>query len=126
MTAPVLIGLAGMNAVLEETVMIGYLFTRWRQIGWSTTMVIVTSAIIRGTYHLYQGWGGFIGNIVMGLCPGLGFLSSVSALTPRRGARLPRHRLLPGIRLSGWSRQLVIRQFGHSPNLSSPARTMGS
>lgn len=66
-TAPVLIGLAGMNAVLEETVMIGYLFTRWGQIGWSTTMVIVTSAIIRGTYHLYQGWGGFIGNIVMGL-----------------------------------------------------------
>ncbi|MCP9424427.1 CPBP family intramembrane metalloprotease domain-containing protein, partial [Cutibacterium acnes] len=44
-TAPVLIGLAGMNAVLEETVMIGYLFTRWGQIGWSTTMVIVTSAI---------------------------------------------------------------------------------
>ena len=66
-TAPVLIGLAGMNAVLEETVMIGYLFTRWGQIGWSTTMVIVTSAIIRGTYHLYQGWGDFIGNIVMGL-----------------------------------------------------------
>ena len=66
-TAPVLIGLAGMNAVLEETVMVGYLFARWRQIGWSMTTVIVASAIIRGTYHLYQGWGGFIGNIVMGL-----------------------------------------------------------
>ena len=66
-TAPVLIGLAGMNAVLEETVIVGYLFTRWRQIGWSTTTIIVTSAIIRGTYHLYQGWGGFIGNIAMGL-----------------------------------------------------------
>ena len=66
-TAPVLIGLAGMNAVLEETVIVGYLFTRWRQIGWSTTTIIVTSAIIRGTYHLYQGWVGFIGNIAMGL-----------------------------------------------------------
>ena len=64
---PVLIGLALMNAVLEETVMVGYLFTRWRQIGWSTTMVIVVSAVIRGTYHLYQGWGGFLGNIIMGL-----------------------------------------------------------
>ena len=47
--------------------MIGYLFTRWGQIGWSTTMVIVTSAIIRGTYHLYQGFGAFIGNAVMGV-----------------------------------------------------------
>nr|WP_326833309.1 CPBP family intramembrane glutamic endopeptidase [Cutibacterium porci] len=69
-TAPILIGLAGMNAVLEETVMVGYLFTRWRQIGWSTTAAILTSAIIRGTYHLYQGWGGFIGNIAMGLLLG--------------------------------------------------------
>ncbi|GAE77188.1 aspartate-semialdehyde dehydrogenase [Cutibacterium acnes JCM 18918] len=113
-----------MNAVLEETVMIGYLFTRWGQIGWSTTMVIVTSAIIRGTYHLYQA-GATSSATSSWPIPGLGFLSSLSALTPHRGARLPRHCLLPGIRLSGWSRQLVIRQFGHSPNLSSPARTMG-
>ena len=25
------------------------------------------SALIRGAYHLYQGFGGFIGNFVMGL-----------------------------------------------------------
>ena len=27
----------------------------------------MTSAAIRGSYHLYQGFGGFIGNFVMGL-----------------------------------------------------------
>ncbi|WCC80977.1 CPBP family intramembrane metalloprotease [Cutibacterium equinum] len=80
-TVPVLIGLAVMNAVLEETVMVGYLFTRWRQIGWSTATVIVTSAVIRGTYHLYQGWGGFVGNIVMGLFLGWVF-SKRSRLLP--------------------------------------------
>lgn len=64
---PVLVLAAVQNAVLEEVVMVGYLFTRWRQAGWSTVTIIVTSALIRGTYHLYQGFGGFVGNAVMGL-----------------------------------------------------------
>ncbi|MGK2350799.1 CPBP family intramembrane glutamic endopeptidase [Cutibacterium sp. V947] len=84
-TVPVLVGLALMDAVLEETVMVGYLFTRWRQIGWSTTMVIVVSAVIRGTYHLYQGWGGFLGNIIMGLFLGWVF-STRRRLLPLIGA----------------------------------------
>ena len=25
------------------------------------------SAVVRGSYHLYQGFGGFVGNVVMGL-----------------------------------------------------------
>ena len=29
--------------------------------------MIVVSALIRGSYHLYQGLGGFVGNVVMGL-----------------------------------------------------------
>lgn len=64
---PVLILAAAENAVLEEVVMVGYLFTRWRQAGWGTSAVIVTSAVIRGTYHLYQGFGGFLGNLALGL-----------------------------------------------------------
>ena len=39
----------------------------WREAGWGTWRVIVTSALVRGTYHLYQGFGGFVGNVVMGL-----------------------------------------------------------
>ena len=29
--------------------------------------MLVGSALIRGAYHLYQGFGGFVGNVVMGL-----------------------------------------------------------
>ncbi|MGA8045917.1 MAG: CPBP family intramembrane glutamic endopeptidase [Dermatophilaceae bacterium] len=64
---PVLILAAAQNAVLEEVIMIGYLFRRWAQAGWGTWQIIITSALIRGTYHLYQGFGGFVGNAVMGL-----------------------------------------------------------
>lgn len=64
---PVLVLAALQNAVLEEVVMVGYLFTRWTQARWSTLTIIVTSAVIRGSYHLYQGFGGFLGNIAMGL-----------------------------------------------------------
>ena len=70
-TIPVLILSATENAVLEEVVMIGYLFTRLRQLGWNLVAIIALSAIIRGSYHLYQGIGGFIGNLIMGVILGL-------------------------------------------------------
>lgn len=66
-TIPVLIGLAIMNGVLEEVVIVGFWFTRMRQAGWSVAAVLISSAVIRGAYHLYQGFGGFIGNLAMGL-----------------------------------------------------------
>lgn len=69
-TIPVLIGRAIMNGVLEEVLMVGYLFTRWAQLGGRMWVVVVVSAFIRGGYHLYQGFGGFIGNLVMGLAFG--------------------------------------------------------
>jgi len=72
-SAPVLTLAAIGNALIEEVVMVGYLFTRWRQIGWSWPVVIGMSALIRGTYHLYQGFGGFAGNVVMGLILGYVF-----------------------------------------------------
>ena len=73
-SAPVLVLAAIENALLEEVIMVGYLFTRWRQTGWSWPLVIGLSAVIRGSYHLYQGFGGFAGNIVMGLVLGLVFV----------------------------------------------------
>jgi membrane protease YdiL (CAAX protease family) len=48
-------------------VMIGYLLTRLRQIGLRTPVAITLSAVVRGSYHLYQGLGGFFGNAAMGL-----------------------------------------------------------
>lgn len=73
-SAPVLVLAALENAILEEVIMVGYLFTRWRQIAWSWPVVIGVSALIRGTYHLYQGFGGFVGNLAMGVILGLFFL----------------------------------------------------
>jgi membrane protease YdiL (CAAX protease family) len=73
-TIPVLILSAIENAVLEEVVMIGYLFARLRQLAWNAAAIIALSAVIRGSYHLYQGIGGFIGNLIMGVIFGLIYL----------------------------------------------------
>lgn len=73
-TVPVLCLLAVMNGVTEEVVMLGYLYDRLSRAGWSMVVVVIASALVRGTYHLYQGFGGFVGNIAMGLVFGLLYL----------------------------------------------------
>jgi membrane protease YdiL (CAAX protease family) len=64
---PVLVLSAAQNAVLEEVLVAGYLLHRLRQLGWSDGRALALSAVLRGSYHLYQGLGGFAGNLVMGL-----------------------------------------------------------
>ncbi|MHB1822710.1 MAG: CPBP family intramembrane glutamic endopeptidase [Acidimicrobiales bacterium] len=64
---PVLVLDALQNGLLEEIVICGYLLHRLEQIGWGDNRSLATSAILRGSYHLYQGFGGFVGNLVMGL-----------------------------------------------------------
>lgn len=66
-TIPVLVLSAVRHAVLEEVIVVGYLFIRLRELGWSTPAIVVSSALLRGSYHLYQGFGPFIGNVLMGL-----------------------------------------------------------
>ncbi len=73
-TIPVLIGAAAMNGILEEVIMLGYWFVRGRQLQWPIWVVVVSSALVRGSYHLYQGFGGAIGNVVMGLVFGFAYL----------------------------------------------------
>jgi membrane protease YdiL (CAAX protease family) len=68
---PVLILDAAQNGILEEILVIGYLLRRLDQLGWAPAKAIVVSALLRGSYHLYQGFGGFIGNFVMGLIFGV-------------------------------------------------------
>ena len=72
-TVPILIFAAIQNAILEEVVVVGYLFTRFREFSWSVPATIVTSAAVRGSYHLYQGFGAGLGNFVMGLIFGYWF-----------------------------------------------------
>jgi membrane protease YdiL (CAAX protease family) len=64
---PVLVASAFANSWAEEVVMVAYLMTRLRQLGWSENGSLLAQALLRGAYHLYQGLGGFVGNIVMGL-----------------------------------------------------------
>lgn len=71
---PVLLLAAAQNAILEEIVVVGYLMTRLREIGWRVGAVIAASAVLRGSYHLYQGFGAFVGNVVMGVVFALFFL----------------------------------------------------
>lgn len=64
---PVLILSAIQNSVLEEVVVVGYLLRRLDQLGWSPRASLAASSVLRGSYHLYQGIGGFVGNMVMGV-----------------------------------------------------------
>lgn len=66
-TVPMLLAEAMRNAVLEEVVVLGYFLHRCAQAGVSPSVAVGASALLRATYHLYQGFGGFIGNLVMGL-----------------------------------------------------------
>mgnify|MGYP001549590440 CR=1 FL=1 len=88
-TVPVLIGLAIMNGVLEEVIIVGFWFTRMRQVGWGLPAVLIVSALIRGSYHLYQGFGGFVGNVAMGLIFGWIYLR-----TKRVGPLVAAHAVL--------------------------------
>jgi len=64
---PVLLLSALQNGLLEEVLVAGYLLHRLRQLGWGDGRALAVSAVLRGSYHLYQGFGGFAGNVVMGL-----------------------------------------------------------
>lgn len=78
--APVLLLASLRHSLLEEVIMIAYLFDRacriWpvlnRRIGLSQPgaavwLLIIAAALLRGAYHLYQGFGPSIGNFLMGL-----------------------------------------------------------
>lgn len=91
--------------------MIGYLFDRLRRVGWGPWAIILGSALVRGTYHLYQGFGGFIGNIVMGIVFGW-----VYQRWGRTGPLVVAHTLLDVVTFVGWS--WAVQAF---PGLLAPA-----
>jgi uncharacterized protein len=64
---PVLVLTAFANGWAEEVIVVAYLITRLRQLHVSTGMAIVCSSLLRGIYHLYQGFGAGLGNLAMGL-----------------------------------------------------------
>jgi len=66
-TIPILILSALENAIVEEVIAVGYLLSRLRDLSWGPWAAVAASAALRGTYHLYQGFGPALGNAVMGL-----------------------------------------------------------
>lgn len=71
-TIPMLILAAVKAALSEELIVVAYLFTRLKELGWGRGRlgmwtIIFSAAVLRGSYHLYQGIGPFFGNVAMGI-----------------------------------------------------------
>ena len=64
---PVLLAVAFANGWAEEIIVVAFLMTRLRQLGFTAGTALVLSSLLRGAYHLYQGFGAGLGNFVMGL-----------------------------------------------------------
>jgi membrane protease YdiL (CAAX protease family) len=95
---PVLLLAAAQNGVLEEVLVSGYLLHRLEQAGWAPWRSVVVAALLRGSYHLYQGFGGFVGNVVMGLVFG--------RLYQRWGRAMPlvvAHTLIDAVAFAGYA-----------------------
>jgi membrane protease YdiL (CAAX protease family) len=95
---PALIASAVANALAEELLVVGYLITRLRQLGSGERGAALTSAALRGSYHLYQGFGGFVGNLVMGLVFG-----RVWQRTNRLWALVSAHALIDSVAFIGYA-----------------------
>jgi membrane protease YdiL (CAAX protease family) len=64
---PILMVIAFANGWAEEVIVVGYLLTRLRQLRMPSSVALGCSALLRGGYHLYQGFGAGLGNVAMGL-----------------------------------------------------------
>jgi len=95
---PVLVALAAGNAWAEEVLVVGYLLTRLRQLGRTENAALLASATLRGSYHLYQGFGGGLGNLAMGLLFGR-FWQRTTRLVPLIAA----HTLLDTVAFVGYA-----------------------
>ncbi|PQM44436.1 hypothetical protein C1Y40_05403 [Mycobacterium talmoniae] len=64
---PMLVAAAFANGWAEEVIVVGYLLTRLRQLRVRPVLALLCSSLLRGAYHLYQGFGAGLGNLAMGL-----------------------------------------------------------
>jgi len=95
---PVLVASAAANSWAEEVVMVAYLLTQLRRLGWSENRSLLVQAVVRGSYHLYQGPGAFVGNLVMGLVFG-----RVWQRTNRLWALIGAHALIDVVAFAGYA-----------------------
>ena len=80
-TIPVLILAAAKNGIVEEVIIFGFGAERLQRLGYGMWPIIISLAVFRASYHLYQGIGPFVGNVAMGIIFGWYFM--------RRGRLMP-------------------------------------
>jgi len=95
-SATILLLSAAVAGVLEEVIVVGYLITRLQQLRWSVPAVVIASALLRGSYHLYQGWPMAVGNVAMGTVFSIYYLR-----TGRLGPLIFAHWLLDAVSFIG-------------------------
>ncbi|GGH49746.1 CAAX amino protease [Microbacterium album] len=66
-TIPLLVLSAVRAGLIEEVIVVGYLADRLSRLGWGSWSTIVSTSLLRGAYHAYQGFGAIVGNIAMGI-----------------------------------------------------------
>ncbi len=71
---PALLAVAFANGWAEEVIVVAYLLTRLRQLGVHPIVALIASSVLRGIYHLYQGFSAGLGNVVMGLVFGYAWM----------------------------------------------------
>lgn len=102
---PMLLLLAFGNGWAEEVIVVGFLLTRLRQLNVNPGLALVVSSLLRGTYHLYQGFGAGLGNLAMGMVFGY-FWQRTGRLWPLIIA----HALIDAVAFVGYS--LLAGQLG--------------
>jgi uncharacterized protein len=75
-TIPILLLHALKAALVEEIIAVGYFMTRLMAMQVPLGLIVVGHALLRATYHLYQGFGPFLGNFIMGLIFAFWFLKT--------------------------------------------------
>lgn len=102
---PVLLLLSFGNGWAEEVIVVGFLLTRLRQLRVNPWVALAVSSLLRGAYHLYQGFGAGLGNIAMGLVFGYAWQR-----TGRLWPLIIAHALIDAVAFVGYS--LLAGQLG--------------
>jgi uncharacterized protein len=105
---PVLLGVAFGNGWAEEIIVVAFLLTRLRQLGVNPVAAVLASSLLRGAYHLYQGYAAGLGNLVMGMV-----FSYVWLRTGRLWPLIVAHTLIDAVAFVGYT--LAAGQLGWMP-----------
>jgi membrane protease YdiL (CAAX protease family) len=95
---PVLLLVAFANGWAEEVIVVGFLLTRLRQLRISPLAAVIITSLLRGLYHLYQGFGAGLGNVAMGLVFGYVYLR-----TGRLWPLIVAHALIDAVAFVGYA-----------------------